>query len=216
MRTVPLAALCLAAAVSCRCDERPNLVPPSSSEKARVPGPSPDSAPSSSTATTATAQTTPTTPTAPPTTPSTSIPAPATPTPTAPTARPLPLTSAVALEPSGSTALSASGENVVDPVSTFRVEIPIPLSEVRVVLTDTSGDHVPATSTREVAETTRVDLAPSKPLVPASRYVLRVEGSSGADIQGADGTSFAPAAIPLVAAGSPPPPPEPPRKKRRR
>ena len=223
MRTAPLVVLCLAVAASCRCDERPNLVPPAPITRRLAPGTDPvagsavrrepfDSAASGSSAQDglraadeASRSRGAATPDA------TTAGAP----PSAPAPRPLPLASAVAVVPSGPSALSASAENVVDPASTFRIDVPVALAEVRVVLLDAGGDHVPATSTREVSDTTRFDLAPAKPLVPASRYVLRVEGASGSDVRGADGTAYAPATIGLVAAGSPPPR-EPPRKKRRR
>jgi hypothetical protein len=124
----------------------------------------------------------------------------------------MPVRAAVALEPAGPATLSDREENVVDPASTFRVELAGRLGDVRLVLVDERDALVPAVSSREVAPTTRLDLAPAAPLVPGSRYLLRLDGiGSTRPVDGA-GRELAPASFALVAAGDPPPPP---RRRRR-
>src|SRR4030042_1710188 len=81
-------------------------------------------------------------------------------------------------EPAGPPARSATGENVVDPAATFEVELEARLADARLALLDAADAHVPAKDVREVGATTRLTLAPEKPLVPASRYVLRVDGAA--------------------------------------
>jgi hypothetical protein len=123
----------------------------------------------------------------------------------------------VALEPAGTTALSSDVETVVDPASAFEVELALPTADARLVLLDASDAHVPARVVREVGTVTRLALTPAAPLVPASRYVLRVEGWSERGLHDAEGLAWGPRPFALLVAGSPPPP-EPkrsPRAKRR-
>lgn len=145
-------------------------------------------------------------------------PAPA-PAPTAPAPTPTPtVRSALALEPVLMTALSASGDTVVDPASTFALELAHRLPDARVALLDAADAHVASKDVRELGATTRLTLAPEAHLVPGSRYVLRVDGAAVREMHDADGRAFAPIAFPILVAGSPPPPEPktPPRKKRRR
>jgi hypothetical protein len=121
-----------------------------------------------------------------------------------------------ALEPSGTVAL-AGADSVVDPAARFEVEVAAPLGDAVLVLVDAQDAHVPSTATREVAGgATRLALAPTAPLTPASRYVLRVEGASTREAHDASGRAFVPATFALVVAGDPPPPPARPKKKPRR
>ncbi|HEX9242696.1 MAG TPA: hypothetical protein VF875_09680 [Anaeromyxobacter sp.] len=142
----------------------------------------------------------------------------ATPTPTAL------VRTAFALEPTTSTstasrlALSAGAEVVVDPRATFEVELAALAPDARLVLLDAREDFVSATSSRELGASTRLTLAPAAPLVPGSRYALRLDGTTERVLHDAAGRAFAPLSLPLLAAGTPPPP-EPKkatRKKRHR
>ncbi|HET7824773.1 MAG TPA: hypothetical protein VFK90_05550 [Anaeromyxobacter sp.] len=162
------------------------------------------------------------TPTSTSTSTSTATPTPAaTPTsPSAPATPPLaPLSRAVVVEPSGSSALSPASETVVDPGSTFQVELGVRIPDARLVLLDAADAHVPARSTHEVGDKTQLALAPAQPLAPGSRYVLRVEGATSRELRDGD-RAWAPLSFPLLTAGTPPPP-EPKKKpkakaKRRR
>jgi hypothetical protein len=96
-------------------------------------------------------------------------------------------------------------ETEIDPASSFLVELSGKLRDARLVLLDPANAHVPAKSTREVGKITRLTLAPSSPLVPGSRYVLRVEGASRREIR--DGArSYAPFSFRMLASGTAPPP----------
>ncbi len=204
MTAPPLAALVVAAALACSPSPRPvdstSDTPTSPPTAAAVPTPAP----------TATATAAPTsTPTATPT------PTPGQPPPPPPP--PPPVRSAVALEPSGTTPLAAGGETVVDPASTFEIELVPRLADARIVLVDAADAHVAAKDVRELAATTRLTLAPEAPLVPGSRYVLRADGASQREMHDADGHPFAPVGFAILVAGTPPPPaPKRPPKRRHR
>lgn len=118
-------------------------------------------------------------------------------------------------EPGGTQPLSPDGETVVDPVSSFELELGGRLTDARLVLIDGADAHVPAAASREVGATTRFLLRPAAPLVPGSRYVLRVEGAATSDLHDAAGRAYAPRAFTLLVAGTPPPP-EPKRRPKRR
>ncbi len=143
-----------------------------------------------------------------------------------PPATPL-LRSAIALEPAGATTTTAprvkltpGSETVVDPAATFELELSARSSDARLVLVDAREDLVPATATREVGASTRLTLAPAAPLVPGSRYVLRLDGASDRDLHDEAGRAWSAVSLPLLAAGSPPPPEpkkqKPARKRRHR
>lgn len=136
----------------------------------------------------------------------------------APAPLPAPLSSAEAVEPSGARVeLSPSTEAVVDPASTFRVVLPGRSDDARLSLLDAADALVPATGTREVGEQTVLTITPRDPLVPASRYLLRVDGARGRDLHDAAGRAAGPVELHLVAAGSPPEKPaKAVRKKKRR
>jgi hypothetical protein len=105
----------------------------------------------------------------------------------------------------------------VDPAATFEVELAPRLDDARLVLVDAAGAHVAAKDVREGAATTRLTLAPATPLVPGSRYVLRVDGAAVREMHDGDGRAFEPLGFAVLVAGTPPPPePKKPTKKRRR
>jgi hypothetical protein len=120
-----------------------------------------------------------------------------------------------AVEPAARTPLAHDGETVVDPASSFDVELAAPVRSVRLVLLDVADAHVAATAVREVGQATRLSLTPASPLVPGSRYVLRLEGAGGRELLDGAGAPLAPLSFALLAAGTPPPP-EPKRPARRR
>lgn len=128
------------------------------------------------------------------------------------------LRSAAALEPAARIALTPGGEVVVHPAATFEVELSARVADARLVLVDARDDLVPASGSRELAAATRLTLAPTAPLVPGSRYVLRLDGATDRELHDDAGRAFSAVSLPLLAAGSPPPPEpkKPGRKKRRR
>lgn len=127
------------------------------------------------------------------------------------------LRSAIAVEAAARLPLRPGTEVVVDPSATFEVELSTRASDARLVLVDARDDLVPASATREIGPSTRLTLAPAAPLVPGSRYVLRLDGASDRELHDDGGRAFSAVTLPLLAAGSPPPPEKKPgRKKRRR
>jgi len=141
---------------------------------------------------------------APPAPPSPPAPQPA---PVAPAAAAAPLSSAEAIDPGGArVALSPGTEAIVDPGSTFRVVLPGRSEDARLSLIDAADALVPAAATREVGEQTVLTVSPRKPLTPASRYLLRLDGVRGRDLHDAAGRAAGPVELPMVAAGSPPEP----------
>jgi hypothetical protein len=140
-------------------------------------------------------------------------PAPAVPT---PIATPV-IREAVALDPTGPAPLSLTDETVVDPAATFRVEVAHALPDGRLVLLDGSQAILPSRGTREVGPAaTTFTLVPADPLVPASRYLLRLEGVSGRDLHDGAGAAYGPVAATILVAGTPPEPPPKATPKRRR
>jgi hypothetical protein len=151
-----------------------------------------------------------------PPTPASTPPPTATATPTEAASPPpsMPLARVAALEPSGPAPLARDAETVVDPAASFELELSGRLTDARLVLLDSADAHVAARSTREVGGQTRLTLAPASPLVPGSRYVLRVEGAGTREVRDGE-RAYAPLSFPLLAAGTPPPP-EPKRKAKKR
>lgn len=137
----------------------------------------------------------------------------AAPGPSSPSSPP-PLARAAAIEPAGPALLARDAETVVDPASTFELELSARLADARLVLLDSAEAHVAGRSTREVGASTRLTLAPASPLVPGSRYVLRVEGAATREVRDGE-RAWAPLSFPILAAGTPPPP-EPKRKPKKR
>lgn len=127
---------------------------------------------------------------------------------------PAPVTRAVAVEPAGQTPLTPDGETVVDPASSFEVQLATRVADCRLVLLDAADAHVAARENREIGPATKLALTPAAPLVPGSHHVLRVEGGSGRELRDGD-RAFAPASFRLLVAGTPPPP-EPKRKAKKR
>lgn len=127
------------------------------------------------------------------------------------------LRSAAAVEPAARLPLTPGVEAVVHPAATFEVELSARSSDARLVLVDARDDLVPASSTREVSAATRLTLAPSAPLTPGSRYVLRLDGVAHRDLHDDAGRAFSAVSLPLLVAGSPPPAEQkkPARRKRR-
>jgi hypothetical protein len=82
---------------------------------------------------------------------------------------------------------------------------------------DARDDLVPASATREVSAGTKLTLSPAAPLVPGSRYALRLDGASDRDLHDDAGRVFSAVSLPLLAAGSPPPPePKKPARRKKR
>lgn len=113
--------------------------------------------------------------------------------------------------------LSPDGETVVDPASSFRVVLAGTCRDARLLLLDGSGAALPAGERAEVGDTTVLSLTPGAPLLPGSRYQLRLDGAVGRELHLSD-HAYPPSRYALRAAGDPPPPPPRavPKKKRRR
>jgi hypothetical protein len=116
------------------------------------------------------------------------------------------LKEAVALEPVGTVALSASSEVVVDAGATFRIELSRPCADARVLLLDARDALVEAAGTQELGGGTRLTLAPTAPLVRAGRYTLKVDGATTRELHDGAGEAHAPLTFALLVAGAPPAP----------
>jgi hypothetical protein len=126
------------------------------------------------------------------------------------------LRSAVAVEPGARLPLAPGTEVVVAPAATFEVEFAARAPDARLVLVDSREDLVPASATRELSSGTRLTLSPAEPLIPGSRYALRLDGASRRELHDEGGRAFSAVSLPLLAAGSPPPPePKKPAKRRK-
>ena len=150
----------------------------------------------------------------------TAEPAPAPPpapvTPAAPTPASSVVREAAALQPGDTTAaLSLDGVTAVDPSATFRVVLAGASRDARLALHDAADAAVPATAGVEIGEATVLTLSPSAPLVPGSRYQLRLDGAMARELHMGD-RSFTPAVYALQATGEPPPARPTPRKRSRR
>jgi hypothetical protein len=127
----------------------------------------------------------------------------------------VPITAALAVLGKEETALPRDGGAVVDPATTFRVEIGAQLTDGRLALHDEQDVMVASTGTSEVGNGwTRFTLAPDEPLRPGSSYLLRVDGSSSRNVHDPAGRAYQPAEIRLRVSGERPA--APPRKKKRR
>ena len=84
------------------------------------------------------------------------------------------------------------------------------------MLLDSRDAMVPSTSEAETGGgASRFTLVPHEMLVPAGRYVLRLEGLDSRAVKSDDGRSFEPVAVAFRVAGEPPPPPPKKAKKKR-
>ena len=146
----------------------------------------------------------------------TALASPASAPPASTAAAPLPLRSATALGPAARVPLQPGTEAmVVDPASRFEIELGAALPDARLVLLDAQDAVVPSTGSREVGSATKLALAPTAPLTPAARYLLRVDGAATREVHDAQGRSYAPLVVPLLAAGTPPAPEQKAKGKRR-
>ncbi|WP_242341399.1 MULTISPECIES: hypothetical protein [Anaeromyxobacter] len=120
---------------------------------------------------------------------------------------------AVANDPTGPIPLSREEETVVDPATTFRLVLAAELPEARLVLLDGADAIVPSSGTREVGASSAFTLTPSAPLVPGSRYQLRLDGARSREIHDAAGRAYAPLSLGVLVAGEPPKPEPKPKAK---
>jgi hypothetical protein len=184
---------------------------PAAQAEAATPAPSPAAPPPTAAATTASG---------------TGAVAPAPGAPGAPTAAPptaaaapppVPVRACAAVTGSAREPLAPGGQYVVDPASSFELELAAAVPDARLELLDASEALVPSRGAREVGATTRLTLAPAEALHPSARYVLRVYGAASRELHAADGTAYAPVALAVIAAGDPPPaPPTKPKRRHRR
>jgi hypothetical protein len=107
--------------------------------------------------------------------------------------------------------LAPDAETVVEPDDRFRLELREGSHDARLVLLDASDAVVPSSATHEIGDETRLTLTPSQPMVPGSRYVLRLDGAVQRELHAAD-RAYTPALYRLRVAGDPPAPLPPPRR----
>lgn len=144
--------------------------------------------------------------------------APAPSAPAAPAAVPaapaaIPVTAALAHVGGQAVSLARDGTTLLDPGSTFELEVAAHLADGRVSLRDEVDAMVASTGTTELGEgTSRYRLVPDEPLRPGSRYTLHLDGAVTRELHGADGHAFAPVVLQLKTSGERPA--SPPRKKR--
>jgi hypothetical protein len=134
--------------------------------------------------------------------------------PAPPGAAALPVSLAEALAGDAGVPISRDGgATLVDPASSFRVEVAARLVDARLSVLDAQEAVVPADGAAEVAGTSRYSLTPAARLRPGSGYTLRLDGALGREIHDAEGRAFLPASFALRTAGDPPAP-APARRKR--
>jgi len=121
---------------------------------------------------------------------------------------PVPLLSAVSVEASTRSSAPAEvplrrdGESKVDPRATFRIDAGAPLADARLVLYDAAEALVPAAEASEIGSgICRLRLAPSRPLRPGARYVLRLEGAAGSEIHDLAGKRYRPLTFTVITTG---------------
>jgi hypothetical protein len=123
---------------------------------------------------------------------------------------------AMAVQPGDAVAaLTLEGRTAVDPTSTFRVVLAGRSEDARLALHDASDAAVASSGGIEIGETTVLTLSPSAPLVPGSRYQLRLDGAVTRELH-MGGRSFTPAIYAIDVTGEPPPARPPPRRRSRR
>jgi len=123
---------------------------------------------------------------------------------------------ATALQPGDTAAaLTPDGQTAIDPSATFRVVLIGRCQDARLALHDAADAAVPATAGAEIGEATVLTLSPAAPLVPGSRYQLRLDGAVTRELHEGE-RSFTPAVYAVQVTGEPPPARPPPRKRSRR
>ncbi len=118
----------------------------------------------------------------------------------------MPIISGEALVRDAAVPLARDQATLVDPGSSFRVDVQARIDDARLVLLDEQDAMVPVQGTAEVATTTRFTLAPSEPLRSGSSYTLRLEGATRREAHDADGGAYLPAVLRLRTTGERPAP----------
>jgi hypothetical protein len=119
----------------------------------------------------------------------------------------LPLTAAEASATGVTVPLARDGSlTLVDPGSSFRVEVAARISDARLILLDAQEALVPASGTTEVGSSTRFTLVPAAALRPGTSYSLRLDGVAGREFHDDSGRGYRPLSLPLRATGQPPAP----------
>lgn len=103
----------------------------------------------------------------------------------------------------------------ISPEARFELELPA-LHDVRVRLFSEDQRAVPSVDRLELGPTTRYRLSPTDPLLPATRYTLRVDGLRADNPTDASGHAYLPAQVGLRTSGEKPPPVPKPEPKRKR
>ena len=112
--------------------------------------------------------------------------------------------------------LLAAGDLAVDPSATFEVRGSVPLRGTRLVLLDSRDAAVEGLSEVTLQPGTRITLVPLETLTPGSRYLLRLESSTGRVLRGPNGSTYEPFEVALKVTGDPPPPPPKKKSKKKR
>jgi hypothetical protein len=126
---------------------------------------------------------------------------------------PLPLTLAEASLGDGGVPLARDRLTLVDPGSSFRVEVSARLPDARLVLLDAQDAMVPVKGELEIGAVSRFHLSPADALRPGSSYALRLDGIAGREVHDAQGRAYQPLSLQLRTTGERSSPPA--AKKRR-
>jgi hypothetical protein len=126
----------------------------------------------------------------------------------------LPLVLAEATLGGGGAPLAREGLTLVEPGSSFHVEVQARLADARLVLLDAQDAMVPVKGELEIGPVSRFRLSPAEPLRPGGTYTLRLEGIAGREVHDALGRAYQPLSLQFRSAGERPTPP--PGKKRKR
>jgi hypothetical protein len=130
---------------------------------------------------------------------------------------PLPVTLTVAVVSGQDLTLSREAVTLLEPGSSFRVEVAAHLADGRLALHDEQDAMVASTGTTEVGATwTKFQLVPVEPLRPGSKYSLHLDGAATREPHDDTGRAFAPLIVNLMTAGERPAAPKKAHPKRRR
>jgi len=101
--------------------------------------------------------------------------------------------------------MARDGTTLVDPVSSFRLDVGAHLTDGRLALHDEQDAMIASSGTTEVGSSwTRYRLVPDEPLRPGSDYVLLLDGTVTREAHDPSGRAYAPVAVKLKTTGERP------------